>query len=230
MQETTSLEHALTESSLHIAQYGIDGWVYQVKQHEQEQRGAIAVGLEESNPLGRVLKEEKSKILLNYSQKNERDAQLQRTNGSLTALDLKTGWIAVEMPVPANTFHRNEAFLQDYLQQSPDNCKETLINFGVVPTESEDESDFDAAASVFLCGLAQRGYVLQPARYDGVTGICPLYTVRLDQMDFRGPTPAKIAHLLWVTKQFCLPGQRVESVGNILDIVVLPELDTVPGA
>ncbi len=117
-------------------------------------------------------------------------------------------------------FQRNEALLSQYAANHPQS-RETLVEFGVVPTNLPDQEDWNAEASRFLKVLANRGYQFQPAMYDGDSGLCPLYTVRLDKGDFQGPTPVDMSYFQWAVKQVCHPGQTTEIRGRVLEIHVL---------
>ncbi len=120
-------------------------------------------------------------------------------------------------------FDRNESLVQAYVEQANAHGAETLLNFGAVPVSREDEEDWEAAANVFMRALSSRGYVLQPARYDGHSGACPLYTVRRNAGE-QQDTPVQVDSLESVVRQFCREGQRTEVHGRVLDVHVLGDL------
>ena len=117
-------------------------------------------------------------------------------------------------------FQRNEALLKQYYTNSPQS-RETLIDFGVVPTDPMNREDWKAEASRFIKALASRGYQFQSAMYDGDSGLCPLYQVQLDKGDFLGPTPVDLPYFQWVVNQLCHPGQKTEVRERVLEIYVL---------
>lgn len=117
-------------------------------------------------------------------------------------------------------FQRNKALLSQYTANHPQS-QETLVDFGVVPIHLPDREDWKAEASRFLMVLASRGYRFQPAMYDGDSGLCPLYTVRLDNGDFEGPTPVDLPYFQRVVNQFCYPGQTTAIDEWVLEIHVV---------
>lgn len=119
-------------------------------------------------------------------------------------------------------FQRNEALLEQY-HANHQESQETLVDFGVVPTDPMDREDWNAEASRFLKLLASRRYQFQPAMYDGDSGLCPLYTVRLDKGDFQGPMPVDLPYFQWVVKQLCHPGQTTHMHERVLEIHILGE-------
>lgn len=122
-------------------------------------------------------------------------------------------------------FQRNEVLLLQYAANHPQS-QETLVDFGVVPVDPMDREDWNAEASRFLKVLASRGYHFQPAMYDGDSGLCPLYTIRLDKGDFQGPTPVDLPYFQWVVKQLCHHGQTTEIRERVLEIHVLGDGQT----
>jgi hypothetical protein len=119
-------------------------------------------------------------------------------------------------------FQPNEAFLKQYYANHQES-RETLVDFGVVPADLQDREDWQAEASRFLTVLAARGYQFQPTMYDGDSGLCPLYTVRLDKGDFQGLTPVDLPYFQWVVNQLCHPGQTTAIHEQILEVHVLGE-------
>ena len=117
-------------------------------------------------------------------------------------------------------FERNKTLLEQYTRNHP-GSQETLIDFGVVPTERSDREDWKAEVDRFLRELTSRGYQLRPAMYDGHTGWSPLHIVRLDRMDFQGPTPVDLSYFQWVVNQFCHPGQTTVITGHVIEIHIL---------
>lgn len=118
-------------------------------------------------------------------------------------------------------FQRNEELLRLYYTHAPQS-QETLVDFGIVPADLMDREDWEAEASRILRTLATRGgYQFQPAMYDGHSGLCPLYTVRLDKRDFQGPTPVDLPYFQWVVNQLMNPGQKTEIRERVLEIHIL---------
>ena len=117
-------------------------------------------------------------------------------------------------------FQRNADLLDRYYASSPQS-QESLVDFGVVPAATAEKEDWDAEASRFIRALTGRGYQFQPAMFDGDSGLCPMYLVRLDKGDFRGPTPVDFPYFQWVVNQLCHPGQKTEIRERVLEIHLL---------
>ena len=122
-------------------------------------------------------------------------------------------------------FQRNDALLSQYAATFP-HSRETLVNFGGVPADSLDREDWSAEISHFLNVLSSRGYQFQPAMFDGDSGICPLYTVRLDKGDFQGAVPVDLHYFQWIVNKLCHKEQRTEIRERMLDIHVLGDGQT----
>ena len=54
-------------------------------------------------------------------------------------------------------FQRNESLLRQYYAHTPQS-QETLVDFGMTPTDPLDQEDWEAEASRFLTVLTSRGY------------------------------------------------------------------------
>ena len=117
-------------------------------------------------------------------------------------------------------FQHNDELLQLYSTRHPESV-ETLVDFGMVPQDAMVRADWEAEVTRFLQTLASRGYRFQAAMFDGDSGLCPLYAVRLDRGDFNGPTPVDLSYFQWVVDQLCHKPQKTEVHGRILDIHVL---------
>jgi hypothetical protein len=117
-------------------------------------------------------------------------------------------------------FQHNDELLQLYSTRHPESV-ETLVDFGMVPQDAIDRTDWEAEVTRFLQTLAGRGYQFQAAMEGGDSGLCPLYAVRLDRGDFNGPTPVDLSYFQWVVDQLCHKAQKTEVRGRILDIHVL---------
>jgi hypothetical protein len=96
----------------------------------------------------------------------------------------------------------------------------------VVPTDPLNREDWKAETSRFLRALADGGYQSKPAIYDGDSGLCPVYQVRLDKGDFKGPTPVDLPYFQWVVNQLCYPGQTTVIRDRVLEIHVLGDGQT----
>jgi len=117
-------------------------------------------------------------------------------------------------------FQSNEVLLKRYYDQALQS-RDTLVDFGVVPTDPAEFTHWSEAVSRFTLGLARRGFLLQPAIDDGNSVPCPLYRVRLDKQDVQDPMPVELPYFEWVVKQFCRPGQWTNVRDRVLEIDVL---------
>ena len=117
-------------------------------------------------------------------------------------------------------FEPNTALLQQFAASFPGH-QESLVDFGVVPQDQQDREDWQAEVTRFINGLTNRGYQVWVAMFDEQSGLCPLHIVRLDRRDFQGPRPVDLFYLEWVVNQFCRPGQTTRLAGQVLEIHVL---------
>jgi len=125
----------------------------------------------------------------------------------------------------ASPFPPNEALLQQYYSDHPES-QESLVDFGVVPSERQEREDWCAEVVRFLLPLSKRGYIWEPAVTVPIFGLCPLYSVRLDRRDFEGIRPVELSYFLHVVNQLCQPGQRTVLHERVLEIHILGDGQT----
>ena len=123
-------------------------------------------------------------------------------------------------------FPWNDELQRIYATHFP-GSEETLVDFGLVPDDVETREDWGAGVTHFIQVLTSRGYQFQVAMYDGSSGVCPFYTVRVNKKDSNGWVPVDLPSFEQVVKQFCLPGQTTEIRERVLGIRPLPDLDLV---
>lgn len=117
-------------------------------------------------------------------------------------------------------FEPNTALLRQFAASFPGH-QESLVDFGMVPQDQQDQEDWKAEVTRFINGLTNRGYQVWVALFDEQSGLCPLYIVRLDRRDFQGPRHVDPFYLQSVINQFCHPGQTTRLAGQVLEIHVL---------
>lgn len=117
-------------------------------------------------------------------------------------------------------FQPNTALLQQFAARFPGH-QESLVDFGMVPQDQQDQEDWKAEVTRFISALTGRGYQVWVAMFDEQSGLCPLSIVRLDRRDFQGPRPVDLFSLQSVINQFCHPGQTTRLAGQVLEIHVL---------
>lgn len=119
-------------------------------------------------------------------------------------------------------FLRNKDLLQQYAIDHPQS-QESLVDFGVVPSDREDRQDWCVEVVRIVSPLMGHGYVWLPAQLDPQSGLCPLYTVQLDRRDFEGLRPVELPYFQQVVNQLCQLGQHtiLREQDRVLEIHVL---------
>ena len=99
--------------------------------------------------------------------------------------------------------------------------QETLVDFGVIPDEVDERSDWRSEVARFTRGIIAGDFQLEEAGIDGDLGVCPLFRVRIRSGQTQDVVPADLCTLQNLVQNLCLPGQTQVVREHVLEIHVL---------